>query len=190
MGRTKQFNEAEVLDKATLTFWKHGYQQTTVRDLEAEMGINQFSIYATFKNKQGLYRRVLDNYQKQLHGEFLKDLQKEECDLEDVQNFLNDFALSIASGKIPNSCLMVNSIREMDRFDPNIRRIIIHFFDNMKRHFLRALKNSSNEATPQTLEQKAEYLVGIAQSISVYSKIKSPAQISSYIEFAVGLITE
>ena len=196
MGRSKQFNEAEVLDKATLTFWKRGFQKTTVRDLEREMGINQFSIYATFKNKQGLYRRVLDNYQQQLNREFLSQLLHEDCTLNDVEEFLKDFALSIASGKIPNSCLMVNSLREINHFDPNIRRIVIRFFDDMKRHFLRALNNSVSSGAsddPHTLtdlEQKAEYLVGIAQSISLYSKIKSPAQIKSYIEFAVGLISK
>jgi AcrR family transcriptional regulator len=30
-------------------FWRNGYQNTSVRMLEKEMGINQFSIYASFE---------------------------------------------------------------------------------------------------------------------------------------------
>ena len=45
MARKKQYNEAEVIEKAMRLFWRNGYESTSVRMLEKEMGINQFSIY-------------------------------------------------------------------------------------------------------------------------------------------------
>ena len=55
MARKKQYKEDEVIKKATAIFCKNGYEATSVRMLEKEMGINQFSIYASFKNKQGVF---------------------------------------------------------------------------------------------------------------------------------------
>jgi hypothetical protein len=37
-----------VIEKAMSLFWRNGYQNTSVRMLEG-MGINQFSIYASFE---------------------------------------------------------------------------------------------------------------------------------------------
>ena len=191
MGRIKQFDEAEVLDKAMYCFWKHGYENTSVRLLEKEMGINQFSIYASFQNKQELYRRALLNYTNLLDQLFLKDLNKASATIKEVQVFLEAFALSIKRGKVPNSCLMVNSAVQLDQFDTSLQQIIQGFFDSMKSKFSKALQNSvaanmlSNDLN---VEEEAEYLVGIAQSISIYCKLNSPAAIKKFIANAISKI--
>jgi len=52
MPRNKTNDDDLVLEKAMNVFWVHGYEGTSVRLLEKEMGINQFSMYASFKNKK------------------------------------------------------------------------------------------------------------------------------------------
>lgn len=188
MGRIKQFEEAEVLQKAMMTFWENGYEKTTVRTLEKNMGINQFSIYATFKNKNELYKRALKQYTDLLDQEFLPSLKKQDSTLEDVEIFLKEFACQIIEKKMPNSCMMVESSKNLEKFDSDLKKMILDFFDSMKALFERALTNSKNQGqipsnTP--LHLSAEYLVGIAQSISVYCKIKSVKEVDQYIEFAI-----
>ena len=51
MPREKQYKEEEVIEKAMGLFWKNGYRNTSLRMLSKEMGINQFSINASFGNK-------------------------------------------------------------------------------------------------------------------------------------------
>ena len=55
MARQKKYIESEVIEKAMQLFWKNGYETTSVRMLEKEMGINQFSMYASCGNKQGVF---------------------------------------------------------------------------------------------------------------------------------------
>jgi AcrR family transcriptional regulator len=43
-------------------FWRQGYEGTALSDLTAAMGINRPSLYATFGNKESLFRKVLDRY--------------------------------------------------------------------------------------------------------------------------------
>ena len=55
MARKKEYIEEEVIDKAMHLFWKKGYENTSMKMLEKEMGINKFSIYSSFGNKDGVF---------------------------------------------------------------------------------------------------------------------------------------
>src|SRR6266581_3044247 len=61
-GRPRGFDVDEALDRALEVFWRQGYEGTALSDLTAAMGINRPSLYATFGNKESLFRKVLDRY--------------------------------------------------------------------------------------------------------------------------------
>jgi AcrR family transcriptional regulator len=61
-----------VIEKAMSLFWRNGYQNTSVRMLEKEMGINQFSIYASFGNKHGVFVESLKCYKTKIYSIFEK----------------------------------------------------------------------------------------------------------------------
>jgi AcrR family transcriptional regulator len=61
-GRPRAFDVDEALDRALEVFWRQGYEGTALSDLTAAMGINRPSLYATFGNKEALFRTVLDRY--------------------------------------------------------------------------------------------------------------------------------
>jgi AcrR family transcriptional regulator len=62
MPRQRGFEPDEVLDKAMRLFWRQGYNNTSVQELEEAMGINRFSIYATFESKHDLFLATLERY--------------------------------------------------------------------------------------------------------------------------------
>lgn len=74
LGRTKEFEINEVLDKAVQLFWKQGYEKTSMQDLVDFMGIHRRSIYGTFGDKHALYMKALKRYEstqnKKLRGHF------------------------------------------------------------------------------------------------------------------------
>nr|WP_083442409.1 helix-turn-helix domain-containing protein [Paenibacillus sp. IHB B 3415] len=59
MGRTKEFEINEVLDKAVQLFWMQGYEKTSMQDLVNFMGIHRRSIYDSFGDKHALYMKAL-----------------------------------------------------------------------------------------------------------------------------------
>jgi AcrR family transcriptional regulator len=61
-GRIRQFDVDEALDRALEVFWARGYEGATLPELTRAMGINRPSLYATFGNKEELFRKALDRY--------------------------------------------------------------------------------------------------------------------------------
>jgi len=86
VARKKQYNETEVLEKAMRLFWKNGYETTSMQMLEKEMGINKFSIYASFGSKQGLFLESLKHYKSKVHA-ILDKLKKGTNGVEDIKQF-------------------------------------------------------------------------------------------------------
>lgn len=57
MARTREFDEAKVLEAAMQLFWEKGYEATSLSDLTARMGIQRPSIYSTFGDKRSYLKR-------------------------------------------------------------------------------------------------------------------------------------
>jgi TetR/AcrR family transcriptional repressor of nem operon len=62
MGRHKEFDRDEVLQKAMEVFWSRGYEAASIQDLVKHMGINRQSLYDTFGDKHALFLQALDRY--------------------------------------------------------------------------------------------------------------------------------
>ncbi len=52
MGRPKGFNREEVLEKAMSVFWRHGFADTSLQDLERATGVNKSGLYTEFRDKE------------------------------------------------------------------------------------------------------------------------------------------
>ncbi len=62
IGRPREFDTDDALNRAMYVFWRKGYLGTSLSDLTEAMGINRPSLYAAFGNKESLFRKVLERY--------------------------------------------------------------------------------------------------------------------------------
>ena len=63
MGRPREFDVDTALAAALDVFWRKGFEGASMTDLTGAMGITRPSLYATFGNKEALFRKALDSYQ-------------------------------------------------------------------------------------------------------------------------------
>lgn len=61
-GRPKAFCERRALQAAMLVFAVKGFEGASLADLTKAMGINRFSMYATFGNKEKLYVKAMEAF--------------------------------------------------------------------------------------------------------------------------------
>ncbi|HUO28807.1 MAG TPA: TetR/AcrR family transcriptional regulator [Bryobacteraceae bacterium] len=73
-GRPRGFDEDAALEAALRVFWENSYEGATLADLTAAMGINRSSMYATFGDKEALFRRVIGRYRAGQMGYFREAL--------------------------------------------------------------------------------------------------------------------
>jgi AcrR family transcriptional regulator len=61
-GRPKTFDRDHALEAAMILFWNRGFEQTSVDELAAAMGIQTSSLYSSFGDKESLYLEAVDHY--------------------------------------------------------------------------------------------------------------------------------
>src|ERR1700684_2834957 len=107
MGRPKSFSREEVLEKAMPVFWKHGFADTRLQELQRATGLNKSGLYTEFRDKEDLFVVCLRHYLETQEKRGL--LTKEPLGWNNVENFLKNGPLSKGDQQ---GCFSVNSMRE------------------------------------------------------------------------------
>ncbi len=188
MPRKKKYVEDEVIDKAMHAFWSRGYAATSVRTLEKEMGINQFSIYSSFKSKRGVFIEALKKYKIEVKDVFLKDLINSKGHIEDIRDFFNAFVDSVISGKTPNGCFMANTAMELAKNDQEISNQVKLFFSFLKDVFIGVLelsKDNGEISESSDVIKYANYLVGCTEGLAVTAKVLNKNELNDFIDMSL-----
>ncbi|WP_432769103.1 MAG: TetR/AcrR family transcriptional regulator [Sphingopyxis sp.] len=64
-GRPREFCVDAALASALRVFWSKGYEGASMTDLTDAMGITKPSLYAAFGNKEALFTKALDLYERE-----------------------------------------------------------------------------------------------------------------------------
>ena len=184
MPRHKAYSDEKVLEKAMQVFWDHGYEATSVRLLEKEMGINQFSIYSSFANKKKLFVESLKKYREYVKNNSFHPLLKSNASLKDLEDFFQNFSRQVRKGETHKGCLIVNTAAEFGSKDPEVTAELQNYFsfirDMMKKVLVNAVQAGEIPADKDP-EKYSNYLLGIMQGLSVGAKVLPEKQIHDII---------
>ena len=64
MGRPREFEIDQALDRAMGVFWQKGYDGASLQDLLGAMQIARGSLYKAFEDKHSIYLATLDRYDR------------------------------------------------------------------------------------------------------------------------------
>jgi AcrR family transcriptional regulator len=106
MGRPREFDVDEALDRALEVFWRHGFEGATIPDLTAAMGINRPSLYAAFGCKEELFRKALARYAAGPAG-FVREALARPTARQVVEQLLRGTIAMLTDPRHPRGCLMV-----------------------------------------------------------------------------------
>ena len=167
MGRNKNYDEDEALKKAMFLFWRKGYRGISTRDLAEEMGINQYSLYASFESKDALFERALGRYLQEIIEDWLlKPLTDPESGLAAIRDFFEMF-VEPGTGQIPVGCFICNTMAEIDNPSAPVKRVVAQYQALLADEFAQALKHAFPKAKDQAIAAKASFLQCVMVGIAV-----------------------
>lgn len=189
MPRKKDYDENIVLEKALNVFWENGYKATSIRMLEKEMGINQFSIYSSFNNKKELFLQSLRKYREYVKQNVYKDLLKPDAGLAELKKFLLSSGDSKSKKHYAKGCLVVNTAAEIGNKDFEITKEIDLYYDfirNMIKNILLTAIEKKEVSRNINVDQQANFFLGVMQGISIASKTMSKNRLTDFVSVAIA----
>ena len=105
-GRPRSFDPDTALDRALRVFWEKGYEGTSLSDLTGAMGINRPSLYATFGDKEALFRKALDRYRDGPAAYVWKAMQEPTARAA-IKKLLYGTVATLSDPRNPKGCLLV-----------------------------------------------------------------------------------
>lgn len=106
VGRPRAFDPDTALEAAMQVFWQKGYEGASLDDLTRAMGINRPSMYATFGDKQALFRKALDRYAEG-PASFVRLALEEKTARAAAEKIMRGTAELVTCPNNPHGCLLV-----------------------------------------------------------------------------------
>src|SRR5262249_24312470 len=107
-GRPREFNRDEALRRAMHLFWAHGYEATSLAELQRVMGdIGAPSFYAAFGSKQSLFREAVALYNSTQGAPMVNALAKGSTARAAIEGLLRAAVRSFCQTGTPRGCFVV-----------------------------------------------------------------------------------
>jgi AcrR family transcriptional regulator len=107
-GPPKAFDVERALEAAMFVFWGKGFEGTSLSDLTEAMGINRPSLYATFGDKQSLFRRAVERFVERGQSVFVAS-KAEPTARRFAERLLHSQADLYTNPRRPPGCFLIQS---------------------------------------------------------------------------------
>lgn len=189
MPRPREFDEQEVVARATDLFWRLGYHATSVRDLGGELKLTPSSLYRTFGDKHTLFLRALDHYRS-------TDSAEAETRLSGTgpcRHVLRAWLLWLVTGGDDEhtslGCFVVNTTTEIGTGDPEVLRRTEGAFEVTRQAIAAVLRRGCRDGelvADLDVEAAMELLFTTVLGLRVRERAgHDPARLASTIDSAI-----
>jgi AcrR family transcriptional regulator len=165
MGRPKLFNREGVLEKALPVFWRRGFADASLHELEAATGVNKSGLYSEFKDKEDLFMQSLRYYLASLEKKGL--LTAEPLGWNNIERFLKMGPCNMEGQK---GCFAVSSMREFAILPPEAVGIITRSRTKLKQLIA---KNIEVERPKMNADSLAELVLTFFTGLSMEHNLSS-----------------
>lgn len=144
MGRVREFDAEVALKDIKQTFWRLGYEGTSMRNLEDATGISKQSLYRAFKSKKNMYLLALDNYEKVEISDVLQHLTGPEPVRFKFKRMFDYIVDNVISSGDRRGCFFCNAIADQTQLDSDIGGFVKNCFNRTLERFEEALKGDAS----------------------------------------------
>ena len=165
MARPRNFSREGVLEKALPVFWKHGFADASLQELEKATGVNKSGLYSEFSGKDDLFLESLRFYLDR-HAQ-VGLLKVEPLGWDNIEQFLK---LGPRNTEGQKGCFAISSMRELAILPPAAIEILRHSRVQLKQLIARNIEVEKPKADVNDL---AGMVLTFFAGLSVEQNLKS-----------------
>jgi len=186
VGRPREFDRANAIERATRLFWAKGYSNASVRDLMKVMRIGEGSFYNDLVSKKSLYLECLRHYNDTVTRRRWEALIAEASIKRGVRKFFEAVLDDLDDPKTPNVCLMAGSLSAEVLSARDLARYVTTEMQTLEAALVERLDaaRESGELAPELdSEVAAQVIVTFLQGLfRVVRVLRSRAEMERQIE--------
>ena len=191
LGRPRQFDRDEALERAMQQFWTHGYEATGLRELLPAMQIGRQSLYDTFGSKQQLYLAAVRHYYARQTKELLATLHGGGPAVERIRRTMKQVADGVTDGCC-RGCLLTNTLVEAAPHDAEIARASRQMLATLEGAFRQVVSDAAAAGElPKDVRPRAiaRHLICTLQGLAVMGKAAvSRAAVKDILSVALSVL--
>ena len=173
--RYKEYNVNRVLEKSMALFWNKGYNGCSINDIVEKTGVNRFSLYHEFTNKEGILYQSVELYRSRYVDEKLAILKSQG----DLKHVLKEFYLSFLTDEDPMpGCYMIHIGTELADSDERVKKCVDDYLQEIY-DLLESLLHK-NGYKDNDARLRARHLLGLYCTIMSFCLIHTPEQREKY----------
>jgi AcrR family transcriptional regulator len=143
MPRVAKFDRDKALEDAVRLFWERGYSGTSMKHIEKALDMRPGSLYATFGNKDGLFREALDIYAGRMSQSMAESLQDAPTIMDGIFTYLRSLTLEITAPDSPaRACLVVKTLLEVTEEQKELRTLVNQRLQTVEDHLTDLLEKA------------------------------------------------
>ena len=189
-GRPREFDVDAALASALRVFWLRGYEGASLTELTEAMGVTRPSLYACFGNKEALFRKALDLYEREKLA-YIETALEADTVRGVAERLLRGALKQQSSSCDPKGCLGVTSSLACGPEAESIKAEVIARRAPAHAALIARFERGKAEGDlPATIEPHAlaSYLYAIMQGLSVQASTgASCAELGSLVETTLAI---
>ena len=190
IGRPREFDVETALSAALRVFWTKGYEGASLTDLTGAMGITRPSLYAAFGNKESLFRKALDLYEREKLA-YVGEALKAPTSREVAERLLRGALEMQTKDCEPRGCMRVISSVSCSPEAESIRAELMERRRSSQKALCDRMQRARDEGdlSPDVdVEGLCNYLGAILQGMSVQAGSgATKAQLQSLVETSLAM---
>ena len=122
-GRPLSFNRDAALEQAMLTFWRYGYETTSIVDLTSAMGVTAPSLYTAFGDKKRLFLEAAHRYAGDPEAT-AQAFNRAETAYDAARAMLISAATAFTGEATPRGCLLASATASGSSASADVQQVI------------------------------------------------------------------
>jgi len=188
IGRPLSFDRDAALEQAMLTFWRHGYETTSIVDLTTAMGVTAPSLYTAFGDKKRLFLEAARRYVGDREA-MAQAIDGAPTAYDAASSMLIAAATAYTGDATPKGCLLASATASVSVASADVQRAVADMRqaigDKIRTRIERDI--AAGIAPPATdAAALAGFVMAVAQGMSVLARDGTPrASLLTIVEVAL-----